>query len=209
MFAERCTRRLPRKTLFHRIAPAVLAFGLLAALGCSDSSDTTTQETPSGRLDIIDLETRAERGDPAAQYALGMIYVAGDGVAADPARARQWMHESAEQGYAPAQYELGSFYTLEGPQQDFTRAADWLRRAAEQNYLRAQTSLGMLYAAGRGVEQDFAEAFAWLTLASDSGNEPATKMKQQLLDVITEDEFSRGLQLIDRYRTMYTADHEP
>ena len=197
------------KTLFvvKRFQGPLLAFSLLATLGCSDSSDTMTEEASSDRLDIAELEIRAETGEPAAQYALGRVYETGDGVAADPASARQWIRKSAEQGYAPAQYELGGFYTRKGPQQDFAMAADWLHRAATQNYLQAQTSLGMLYAAGRGVEQNFAKAFAWLTLAADSGSESAKKAKQQLLEVITEKELSLGLQLTDRYRrTLDTVD---
>ena len=188
----------------------LLALGLLVILGCSDSADTPTEDTSSGRLDIAELEMRAETGDPAAEYALGMMYETGDGVAIDSSRARQWIRKSADQGYAPAQYELGRFYTLKGPQQDFSKAVDWLRRAAEQKYLHAQTSLGMLYAAGQGVEQDFAKAYAWLSLAANSGSESATKAKQQLLQVITEEELNLGLNLTDRFRRgLYGADDEP
>ena len=200
------------QTLFvgKRFQKLSLVFGLLAAWGCSDSPDTPTEETSGGRLDPAEIQTRAEMGEPAAQYALGKIYMTGDDVEADLSSAWQWIRKSAEQGYAPAQYELGSFYTLKGPQQNFAEAADWLHRAAKQNYLHAQTSLGMLYAAGRGVGQDFAQAFAWLTLAADSGDASANAAQQQVLEVITEEELNLGLQLTDRYRRILNnADDNP
>lgn len=44
------------------------------------------------------------------------------------------------------------------------------KQAAEQGYAPAQAALGMMYANGKGVQQDYAEAAKWWTKAAESGN---------------------------------------
>ena len=41
--------------------------------------------------------------------------------------------------------------------------------AAEQGYVEAQGKLCFMYAKGRGVEQDYAEAVRWSRLAAEQG----------------------------------------
>ena len=45
----------------------------------------------------------------------------------------------------------------------------WYRLAAEQGLAEAQTHLGVMYADGRGVPQDYAEAVRWYRLAAEQG----------------------------------------
>src|ERR1035441_4378966 len=45
-----------------------------------------------------------------------------------------------------------------------------LRAKAENGNAIAQYNLGLAYADGRGVPADLAEAYVWLTLASDQGS---------------------------------------
>ena len=45
----------------------------------------------------------------------------------------------------------------------------WLRKAAEQGYVPAQHGLGFLYAKGRGVPRDDAEAVVWYREAAEQG----------------------------------------
>ena len=108
----------------------------------------------------------AEKGDPAAQYLLGTLYVAGKGVKQNDATAFMWFQRAANQGNASAQYNVGASYA-EGtgvPKSDID-AAKWFQRAANQGMVFAQLNLGLLYAAGNGVPQDNVEAFKWLELA--------------------------------------------
>jgi len=49
----------------------------------------------------------AEKGHPAAQFNLGLLYLDGTGVPQDPQQAILWFRRSADQGYAKAQYNLG------------------------------------------------------------------------------------------------------
>lgn len=73
----------------------------------------------------------------------------------------------AEQGDAFAQFQLGATYDLgeEGVPQDDKEAAKWYLKAAEQGHKIAQLKTGRMYLEGRGVQQDYIEAWAWLFMA--------------------------------------------
>ncbi len=76
---------------------------------------------------------------------------------------QNWTRE-AQGGDAAAQWLVGNMY-LNGeglPGRDPARAAVFYRSAAEQGYAEAQVSLATLYRLGRGVEQDYRQALAWL-----------------------------------------------
>ena len=47
-------------------------------------------------------------------------------------------------------------------------------RAAEQGYVPAEAALGMMYANGKGVQQNYAEAGKWWTKAAEGGHALAT-----------------------------------
>ena len=112
----------------------------------------------------------ADRGDPAAQSNLGVMYEYGWGVARDDAEAVRWYRLAAEHGYAEAQVGLGFMYTNgRGVAQDDATAVQWYRRAAEQGHASAQYSLGLIYAEGQGVAPDDAEAARWYRLAAEQG----------------------------------------
>lgn len=50
--------------------------------------------------------------------------------------------------------------------QDDTQAAIWIRKAAEQGYAPAQFVLGLDFEGGKGVPQDYKEAYFWLDVAA-------------------------------------------
>ena len=50
---------------------------------------------------------------------------------------------------------------------------DTVRQAAEQGYAYAQNNLGVMYANGRGVPKDDAEAVRWFRLAAEQGDAAA------------------------------------
>ncbi len=108
----------------------------------------------------------AEKGDAAAQYLLGTLYVEGKGVEHDDTTAVKWFQRAANQGDARAQYDLGASYAEgAGVPKSEVEAAKWFQRAANQGMAFAQLNLGLLYASGHGVPQDNVEAFKWLELA--------------------------------------------
>lgn len=108
----------------------------------------------------------AEQGEPAAQRALGSLYLRGNGVAQNACESARWYHRAAVQGDRLAQRSLAELYETEGTLQDDTVAAWWYRRAAEQGSEAAQLRLGQLYRDGRGVPQDYVAAYQWIHLAA-------------------------------------------
>ena len=85
-----------------------------------------------------------------------------------------YLRTAAEQGYAPAQTELGLCYENgKGVEQDEAQAVRWYRKAAQQGYPWAQCNLGLCYEYGRGVEQDTTMAVQWYRKAAEQGNKNA------------------------------------
>lgn len=56
------------------------------------------------------MQQAAEAGLPDAQFILGQMLAAGEGVPADPARARAWFEQAAEHDHAGASLELALAY---------------------------------------------------------------------------------------------------
>jgi TPR repeat protein len=93
----------------------------------------TVLAAPPRSIPSIDIATldqlrdMANKGDPAAQNALGLRYATGDGVRQNEAEAVHWFIKSAEQGYVPAQSKLGAiYYSGRGVPQDANRAYFWM-----------------------------------------------------------------------------------
>jgi TPR repeat protein len=73
----------------------------------------------------------ADQGDASAQYNLGTMYEAGQGVPQDYAEAVIWYRKAADHGAASAQYNLGVLYdTGHGVPQDYVEAHKWYDLAA-------------------------------------------------------------------------------
>ncbi len=78
------------------------------------------------------LRLAAEDGLPEAQHRLAMIYLTGDGVAANLVIARAWLSRAAEAGDPFSQYSLGLLFLQgSGGKLDTLQGVEWLVRAAE------------------------------------------------------------------------------
>lgn len=119
---------------------------------------------------VNEWKALAEKGNPEAQYHLGIRYETGQEVLQNYAEALRWLRKAAEQGYGPAQFRLWQAYT-EGKlvPRDSAEAVRWLRKAAEHGHGPAQLVLGQLYAEGKLVPKDHAEAVQWLRKAAEQG----------------------------------------
>ncbi|MCZ6589376.1 MAG: tetratricopeptide repeat protein [Alphaproteobacteria bacterium] len=84
---------------------------------------------------------------------------------------------AAEQGYAPAQYQLGLMYdTGHGLPQDYTKAVRWYRLAADQGHSDAQFNVGAMYYNGFGVPQDYGEALKWFRRGAEQRDAQAQSL---------------------------------
>lgn len=113
----------------------------------------------------------AAKGDPVAQYYLGLLYRDGLGVRGDPAVAMRWLGSAATAGLARAQYALGQLYMADRPgaPKNMRRGVGWIAAAARKGFAEARYRLGMMYRKGTGVPQDQIRAAAYLRRAADQG----------------------------------------
>jgi TPR repeat protein len=160
----------------YPIIRAVLMCATLSAALMSVNACTDQVNPPPAKAISVDpaalkaLISKAQQGNPDAQFSLGSIYFAGQGVPQDYSQAAQWYRKAAEQGYAYAQSNLGFLYENGyGVPQDYGQAVQWYRKAAEQGFANAQNNLGNLYAYGHGVPQDYGQAVQWYRKAAQQG----------------------------------------
>ena len=73
--------------------------------------------------DIKTLTTKAEQGDPQAQFNLGSLYYSGNGVEQSYSKALYWFTKAAERGESTSQFNLGiAYYNGEGVEQSYSKA---------------------------------------------------------------------------------------
>lgn len=117
----------------------------------------------------------AEDGDKIAQYNLGLMYAQGkDDVEPDYAEAIKWYTKSAEQGYLPAQFNLGEIYNNdEAVDRKPAEAVKWWKLAAAQGMPQAEYNLGVMYDTGDGVDRNPSEAMRLWRKAAEQGHPDA------------------------------------
>jgi TPR repeat protein len=104
----------------------------------------------------------ADRGEPQAQFNVGVMFFKGIGVERDYEEAHRWFLKSAKQGASNSQGFLGILYEQGlGVSRDLEESLRWYTLAVRQGNLEAQYNLGRMYYNGIGVEKNFKEAFIW------------------------------------------------
>lgn len=142
---------------------------LLFCAGLSAGADLASANRAYEKKDyataFTEFSALAERGDAAAQLALGRMYMMGTGVKQDRGQSAKWFKASAEQGNADAQFFLGSMYLL--PQTDVAEGLKWLRLSAGKGNQDAQYLLGKAYTQGaQNLPRDAVQGAMWLRLAA-------------------------------------------
>lgn len=118
-----------------------------------------------------ELLKHTDVADPIYQYAIAFRYLEGDSMAMDHVLAVHWFTKAAEQGYAPAQSQLGFMYSMNyGVRRDSKKALYWYGKAAEQNYIQAIFNIGTMYQNGEGMKRDLAEAARWVRKGAELGD---------------------------------------
>ena len=129
-----------------------------------------------------DTRTLAEKGDPTAQYELGVMYQNGEGLPQNYSKAVKWFRMAAEQGDSNAQYSLGLKYSVgHGIPQNYSEAAKW--------------SLARMYDRGNGVPQNDLSAYMWANLAASGGLEKAETFSDILRQKITKKKIAEAERL--------------
>lgn len=116
------------------------------------------------------LKDKAERGDKVAQFQYARSLTNWHPKEEDYQKAFVWLKRSAEQGYAPAQCNLGYCYWAgQGTAKDYEQSVFWYKKSAEQGDETAQYNLGVCYANGHGVPKSDYSAFSWYKKSAEQG----------------------------------------
>jgi TPR repeat protein len=149
-----------------------------------DEEDTTDREREKEDLDdetrakIAEYEADIESGEDDS-YNLGVTYwnLAMDHARADgwprtvDGRRKElyWLRKAARVGYHRCEHTLGEVYEA---LEEYDKAMLWYRKAAKRGgrLVRiAESSIADMYAEGKGVLQNHAEAARWWTMAAQHG----------------------------------------
>ena len=180
-------KRIIRTARIYSIVAAVLFMSVLA--GTYAIQDKLYLECSGIYLELGQPEKHvryltesAERGNATAQCMLGNLYysrfVSRTGNPDENAENMvKWWRKSAENGFAEAQFRLGTCLDDGlGIKKDKAEAKQWYLKALEQYKAAAdrgdpaaQAEIGSFYLNGLGVEKDYAEALKWFRKAADQG----------------------------------------
>lgn len=130
------------------------------------TGNLVARDAPKG-IELV--RQAAEKGESAAQNSIGAWLANGsNGYTRDDANALLWFKLAVEQKNPAAMSWLGAFNEAgrAGIAQDYLVALDWYKKGGELGNAASMTSAGRMYAMGRGVSPDGAEALRWLRRAA-------------------------------------------
>jgi uncharacterized protein len=162
-------------------APAQAVMGYFTEIGFTVPRDPAQAATYYAKA--------ATQGDRMSQWVLGRMYLSGDGEQRNVPEAERWLGKAANQGDAFGAHLLGSLKLEKG---DYASAAAWFRKAAEQGLPQAQLQLGSMLKEGKGIPVDKAEAYFWLVLSYEAGNQTAAESLKGLETALTNQQIEQA-----------------
>ncbi|WP_188907241.1 peptidoglycan-binding protein [Aureimonas endophytica] len=125
---------------------------------------------PPDAIGPVALKDAARTGNPKAAFEIGLRLMEGRDGGPKPDEALDWFAQAALQGFAPAQYSLGTLYEKgNGTPRDTTVARDWYTLAAKAGNVRAMHNLAVLYATGIDGRSQPEAAARWFVEAAQHG----------------------------------------
>ncbi len=102
----------------------------------------------------------------------------------------------AEQGAAPAQYNLAMlYYNGDGVPKNYEIAFKWFKLAAKQGLSRAQYSLALMYMQGNEATKDYTLAHMWLNIVVSQGFDEARENRDKVEELMTPDQLESAQKL--------------
>ena len=99
----------------------------------------TILDTTPLKAEIAQEFAKADKGDAAARFNIGLMYFRGEGVPQDYRQARVWFEKAAMQGLGEAQYNMGAMLEQGlGTEKNAATARTWYEKAAAQGNAHAQ-----------------------------------------------------------------------
>ena len=98
---------------------------------------------------------------------LGLMYVTGDGVDLDYAKAKDYWEKAAAKGSDTAMYHIGIMYRMgEGMNKDRSKAMEWFEKAAQKGHTGSMNAIASMYYDNK----DYNKAREWYQKAVDAGS---------------------------------------
>ena len=114
----------------------LVVLGLMFCLIIMPNFALALEEDPSELFWAMIEEARW--GESEAQYAVAMMYAAGQGVEMDQKEAAMWFEKAAEEGHPHAMFKIAERYENgNGIAKDPEKAIHWYKKAAETGYAKA------------------------------------------------------------------------
>lgn len=156
--------------------PILASILLLAAAASPALSQARTP--PDAAVPYRDMRARAEAGDAAAQWELGMMLLNGDGAPKNEREAYRWVRASGEAGHENGMISTAVMLAMgQGVARDPAQARDWYRRTAETHgSAHALRGLAGMLITGEGGPTDLNRGMAYLQLADEAGDENAARL---------------------------------
>jgi hypothetical protein len=106
---------------------------------------------------------------------------------------------AAENGDLVSQWFLGTIYQNgNGVSKDMLIAKYWYEESALQGYADAQNNLSILYSLGKESDRDYLKAYMWANLASFNGSTKASKFRDSISTLMSEDDVNKSQQMSKR-----------
>ena len=191
--------RFPAETSHtERFRPGKVACFALSLIACLFFLCACKPETTSGKhardTEIPQEFAKADKGDAAAQFKVGLMFFKGEGVPQDYRQAYVWFDKAARQGLGEAQYNLGAMMEQGlGMEKNAALAKNWYEKAAAQGIGEAQYKLADLYLTGKGTTPNPARASEWMQKAAEQGVTEARERFSTLFASQTGDSDMAGI----------------
>ena len=101
-----------------------------------------------GQIELYNISQRALEGQPKSMCEFGTMYKKeGYWIVQSDKDASDWWLKSAEMGYAPCQFNIGTAYLIgSGIEKDLSKAKYWLQKAIDSTYEKYSKSAKVIYA---------------------------------------------------------------
>lgn len=126
-----------------------------------------TKQLVNKKLGLLWLNKAVEQNNPEAQVLLGQLYLRGELVEHDVAKAKEMVGLAVAQNYLPALYEMGQIALSEN---QWEGAKEWFTKASNAHLSRAEVALSELYANEKNPFHDAHTAFLWMLKAAQNGS---------------------------------------
>ena len=188
-----------KKLIFFAVVFLSLSVVCAAAAGLEDGAAAYTKGDYVRAW--FELKPLAERGNPEAQWYLGVMSHDGKGTPKNYEEAVKWFRKAVEQGYAKAEFNLGVMYRRGlGVEQDDAEAVRLYREAAEKGHLDAQYNIGVMFAEGQGVGEDLVKAYMWFSLVAATGDSTAKKNMEIIAARMTPSQIAEAQRLAKEWK---------